>query len=57
MYQQFYLYYKILNNIAKILKSEKELKALDNTLNHLKGWNSKYWDSFLNKVINNKLIK
>ncbi|KRX02640.1 hypothetical protein PPERSA_11980 [Pseudocohnilembus persalinus] len=36
---------------AKILKSEKELKALDNTLNHLKGWNSKYWDSFLNKGV------
>eukprot|EP00825_Cyclidium_porcatum_P038764 TRINITY_DN456_c0_g2_i4.p1 TRINITY_DN456_c0_g2~~TRINITY_DN456_c0_g2_i4.p1 ORF type:complete len:601 (-),score=153.51 TRINITY_DN456_c0_g2_i4:356-2158(-) len=34
---------------AKILKSEKELKGLDNTLNHLKNWNSKYWDSFVNK--------
>ncbi|EGR29742.1 hypothetical protein IMG5_149250 [Ichthyophthirius multifiliis] len=36
---------------AKILKSEKELKALDNTLNHLKNRNSKYRDSFLNKGV------
>jgi len=35
---------------AKIKKSEKELKALDNTINHLKSRNSKYRDSFLNKV-------
>lgn len=35
---------------AKILKSEKELKALDNTHQHLKNRNSNYRDSFLNKV-------
>jgi hypothetical protein len=34
---------------AKILKSEKELKALDNTHMHLKSRNSNYRDSFLNK--------
>ena len=33
------------------MKSEKELKALDNTLNHLKTRNSNYRDSFLNKGI------
>ncbi len=36
---------------AKILKSEKELQALDNTHQHLKNRNSNYRDSFLNKVI------
>ncbi len=36
---------------AKILKSEKELKALDNTLSHLKNRNSKYRDGFLNKGV------
>jgi len=34
---------------AKIIKSEKEIKALDNTLNHLKNRNSSYRDGFLNK--------
>lgn len=34
---------------AKILKSEKELQALDNTHQHLKNRNSNYRDSFLNK--------
>ena len=34
---------------AKILKSKKEIKALDNTLKHLKNRNSKYRDSFQNK--------
>jgi chromosome segregation ATPase len=34
---------------AKIIQSEKELKALDNTLNHLKNRNSNYRDGFLNK--------
>lgn len=36
---------------AKILKSEKELKALENTLQHLAGWNNKYYDSFQNKGV------
>ncbi|KAL4481667.1 hypothetical protein ABPG74_007756 [Tetrahymena malaccensis] len=36
---------------AKILKNEKELKALDNTLNHLKNRNSNYRDKFLNKGV------
>ena len=36
---------------AKILKSEKELQALDNTHSHLKNRNSNYRDSFLNKVL------
>ena len=36
---------------AKIKKSEKELKALDNTIDHLKNRNSNYRDSFLNKGI------
>ncbi|EGR30111.1 hypothetical protein IMG5_141810 [Ichthyophthirius multifiliis] len=36
---------------ANILKSEKELIALENTLSHLKNRNSKYRDSFLNKGI------
>jgi hypothetical protein len=36
---------------AKIIKSEKELKALDNTLNHLRNRNSKYRDSFVNKGV------
>ena len=36
---------------AKILKSEKELKALDNTQQHLKNRNSNYRDSFMNKVV------
>lgn len=35
---------------AKILKSEKELKALDNTHQHLKNRNSNYRDSYLQKV-------
>jgi len=34
---------------AKIIQSEKELKALDNTLGHLKNRNSNYRDGFLNK--------
>jgi len=34
---------------AKIIQSEKELKALDNTLNHLKNRNSDFRDGFLNK--------
>lgn len=33
-----------------IIKSEKELKALDNTLNHLKTRNINYRDRFVNKV-------
>lgn len=37
--------------LAKILKSEKELKALDNTLNHLRNRNSNYRDNFLNKGV------
>ncbi len=35
---------------AKILKSEKELKALDNTHQHLKNRNSNFRDSYLQKV-------
>jgi hypothetical protein len=42
---------------AKILKSEKELKALDNTLSHLKNRNSKYRDGFLNKGVTNEDIQ
>jgi len=39
---------------AKIIQSEKELKALENTLNHLKGRNSDFRDGFLNKGMTNK---
>jgi len=39
---------------AKIIQSEKELKALDNTLNHLKNRNSDFRDGFLNKGMTNK---
>jgi len=39
---------------AKIIQSEKELKALDNTLNHLKKRNSDFRDGFLNKGMTNK---
>ncbi len=41
---------------AKIIQSEKELKALDNTLNHLKKRNSDYRDKFLNKGMTNKEV-
>ncbi len=34
---------------AEIMKNKKEIKALDNTLKHLKNRNSKYRNSFLNK--------
>jgi len=39
---------------AKIIQSEKELKALDNTLNHLKDRNSNFRDGFLNKGMTNR---
>jgi len=39
---------------AKIIQSEKELKALDNTLNHLQNRNSNFRDGFLNKGMTNK---
>jgi len=39
---------------AKIIQSEKELKALDNTLNHLKERNSNFRDGFLNKGMTNR---
>jgi len=39
---------------AKIIQSEKELRALDNTLNHLKDRNSNFRDGFLNKGMTNK---
>jgi len=39
---------------AKISQSEKELKALDNTLNHLKTRNSNFRDGFLNKGMTNR---
>ena len=39
---------------AKKSKSDKELEALHNTLNHLKNRNSNYRDSFLNKNLNPK---
>lgn len=41
---------------AKIIQSEKELKALDNTLNHLKTRNSNFRDGFLNKGLTNRDI-
>jgi len=41
---------------AKIIQSEKELKALDNTLSHLKNRNSNYRDGYLNKGITSKEI-
>jgi hypothetical protein len=44
----------ISNYLAKIIQSEKELKALDNTLNHLKNRNSNYRDGFLNKGTTSK---
>jgi len=37
------------------LKSEKELKALDNTLSHLRNRNSKYRDGFLNKGVTQEI--
>lgn len=42
---------------AKIIQSEKELKALDNTLNHLKNRNSDFRDGFLNKGMTNKDVQ
>jgi hypothetical protein len=44
-------YIKFILFLALIYKSEKELRALDNTLSHLTNRNSKYRDGFLNKVI------
>ncbi|CAD8119319.1 unnamed protein product [Paramecium sonneborni] len=41
---------------AEIIKRDQELKALDNTLSHLKNRNSKYRDSFLNKGISQKEV-
>jgi len=39
---------------AKIIQSEKELKALENTLNHLKGRNSDFRDGFLKNGMTSK---
>jgi len=42
---------------AKILKNEKELKALVNTLSHLKNRNSNYRDYFINKGATQKDVE
>jgi len=42
---------------AKIIQSEKELKALDNTLNHLKNRNSNFRDGFLNRGMTNRDVE
>jgi len=42
---------------AKIIQSEKELKALDNTLTHLKDRNSNFRDGLLNKGMTNRDIE